>query len=233
MNTGMMDANNLAWKLALVAGGAPDSLLDTYGQERLPVAANVLGFTDRIIRWSTMRHPLKRAVRDTLLPTVTALPMVQNRAARRMSQVSVAYPSSPLIRPDGIRRGPKPGERVPDLEVGVPAGRTRLYRVLGGGRHVLLVSGAEIKATLESSGLDDFGGLVDIVDGDLRAMHGARKDVPAAFALVRPDGVLAARGSRGETHTVIDYLRQVSARGAPESADLQDLLAAPSRGGLT
>jgi 2-polyprenyl-6-methoxyphenol hydroxylase-like FAD-dependent oxidoreductase len=42
MNTGMTDANNLAWKLALVAGGAPDGLLDTYGQERRPVASNVL-----------------------------------------------------------------------------------------------------------------------------------------------------------------------------------------------
>ena len=37
MNTGMMDAHNLAWKLALVADGrAPDALLDTYGQERIP-----------------------------------------------------------------------------------------------------------------------------------------------------------------------------------------------------
>jgi 2-polyprenyl-6-methoxyphenol hydroxylase-like FAD-dependent oxidoreductase len=224
MNTGMMDANNLAWKLALVAGGAPDSLLDTYGQERLPVASNVLGFTDKIVGWSTMRHPLKRAVRDTLIPTVTALPVVQNRAARRWSQVSVAYPASPLIRPDGIRRGPKPGERVPDVDVGAPTGRSRLYRVLGAGRHVLLVSSVEIRAALESSGLHDFGGLVDIVDG---GMHAARKDAPAAFALIRPDGVLAARGSRGDTDTVIDYLRQISARGAPQSADPEELRVAP------
>ncbi len=43
MNTGIMDAQNLAWKLAPVASGrAPEQLLDSYGQERAPVAAQVL-----------------------------------------------------------------------------------------------------------------------------------------------------------------------------------------------
>jgi len=109
MNTGMMDAQNLAWKLALAAGGAPGTLLDTYEQERVPAASSVLGFTDGLIGGATMRHPVKRALRDTLIPAVTALPVVQNRAARRLSQVSAGYPASPLIRPDGIRRGP-PGD---------------------------------------------------------------------------------------------------------------------------
>jgi 2-polyprenyl-6-methoxyphenol hydroxylase-like FAD-dependent oxidoreductase len=68
MNTGMMDAGNLAWKLALVTDGAPESLLDTYEQERVPVASSVLGFTDRLVGWATMRHPVKRALRDTLIP---------------------------------------------------------------------------------------------------------------------------------------------------------------------
>src|SRR5689334_1304778 len=55
MNTGMMDAHNLAWKLALVADGrAPDALLDTYGQERVPVASGVLELTNKIVRLVTM-----------------------------------------------------------------------------------------------------------------------------------------------------------------------------------
>jgi hypothetical protein len=216
MNTGMLDACNLAWKLALVADGAPENLLDSYGRERIPVASNMLGFTDKLIGWATMRHPVKRALRDTLIPAATALPLVQNHAARRLSQVSVAYPPSPLIRPDRARRGPKPGDRVPDVEVRTNEGTTRLHRVLGRGRHVLLVSGAGIRAALKASGLDHFAGLVDIVDGDLRAMYRPGKDAPALYALVRPDGVLAARGSRRDAHTVIDYLRQISAADAPE-----------------
>ncbi len=220
MNTGMMDAGNLAWKLALVTDGAPESLLDTYEQERVPVASSVLGFTDRLVGWATMRHPVKRALRDTLIPAATALPIVQNRAARRLSQMSVAYRQGPLTRPDDVRRGPKPGDRVSDIKVRTADGSTTLYRALGGGRHVLLVSGAEIRAALNSSGLDLFAGLVDIVDADLRATHQPGISASAVFALVRPDGVLAARGSRRDTHIVIDYLRQTSAADTPQPADL-------------
>jgi len=98
MNTGMMDAGNLAWKLALVTDGAPESLLDTCEQERIPVASSVLGFTDRPAGWATMRHPVKRALRDAVIPAVTALPIVQNRAARRLSRMSVACRQGPLTR---------------------------------------------------------------------------------------------------------------------------------------
>jgi hypothetical protein len=220
MNTGMLDAQNLAWKLALVAGGAPETVLDTYEQERVPVTTSVLGLTDTLIRLATLRHPVKKALRDTLIPAATALPVVQDRAARRLSQVSVAYPASPLIRPDGIRRGPKPGERFPDIEVRTGRGNTPLYRVLGCGRHVLLVRGAEIRQAVESSGLARYTGLVDIMDADLRAAHRPGKDASAVFALVRPDGVLVARGARRDTHKVIDYLRQISAADAPQPVDL-------------
>ena len=50
MNTGIQDAYNLGWKLERVLKGAPDSLLDTYGEERLPVAANVLGLSTKLYK---------------------------------------------------------------------------------------------------------------------------------------------------------------------------------------
>ena len=202
MNTGMMDAANLAWKLALVADGhAADSLLDTYETERLPVGANILGFTNKIFEWSAMRHPVKRAVRDVLVPAAARLPAFQSRAACRLSQVSVSYPASPLIRPDGDRRGPKPGERFPDVEVRSEGCATRLYRVLSGGRHVLLASSAEARAALDSTGPSAYPWLVDVVEGCAGARDG--------FALVRPDGILAARGSWKDVHRVTSYLRQL------------------------
>jgi 2-polyprenyl-6-methoxyphenol hydroxylase-like FAD-dependent oxidoreductase len=209
LNTGMMDAYNLGWKLALVADGAPDGLLDTYGQERVPAASGVLGFTDKMIRLALMRHPVKRAVRDTLLPAATAIPTIQERAARRLSQVSVSYASSALIRPDRVGRRPKPGERMPDVDLHADAGTTRLYRALSEGRHLLLVSDPETRAALGKAGIDSFDGLVDIADADLRAMSVSRAGSSGAFALVRPDGVLAARGSRRDADRAIDYLRHV------------------------
>ena len=42
MNTGIQDAYNLGWKLGCVVEGASDMLLDTYEEERLPVAATCL-----------------------------------------------------------------------------------------------------------------------------------------------------------------------------------------------
>jgi 2-polyprenyl-6-methoxyphenol hydroxylase-like FAD-dependent oxidoreductase len=215
MNTGMSDAYNLAWKLALVAQGrAPDGLLDTYGDERVPVASGVLGLTDRIVGWSTMRHPAKRALRNTVLPAATSLPAVQTRAARRLSQVSVAYPPSAIVLPDGHRRAPKPGQRVANVEVMTEAGSTRLYDALRRGRHVLLVGGPGVRTAVEKAGLDCYPGLVDVVRGqvDIRPRRGSS----GAFALVRPDGVLAVRGSSRDAARVRHYLRAVVSAPDPD-----------------
>jgi hypothetical protein len=57
-------------------------------------------------------------------------------------------------------------------------------------------------------------------------------DAGASIALVRPDGILAARGSAPDTHTVIDYLRHICAPSAPESNDSR-LLAAELIGETT
>src|SRR5438876_259055 len=51
MNTGLQDAYNLGWKLALVVKGQADAtLLDSYELERMPVARRLLATTDRLFR---------------------------------------------------------------------------------------------------------------------------------------------------------------------------------------
>src|SRR5260370_6680425 len=216
MNTGMMDAHNLAWKLALVVDGrAPDSLLDTYGQERVPVASSVLGFTDKLTGLLTMRSRAKRAVRDTVIPVVSRVPVVQRAAARKLSQLSVAYPRSPLVQPHGHGRGPKPGDRFPDVDVRSERGPARLHHLLGSGRHVLIVSGARVRSALDTAGVACFAELVDVAGRDLRSR----------FAVRRPDGILAARGSPQDTHHGVDYLRRLCGHSEPEPA----AAAAPSK----
>lgn len=74
---------------------------------------------------------------------------------------------------------------------------------------MLVVSDVEARAATECSGLADVARLVDTV-AICQTMHRSRSDAYPAFALVRPDGVLAVRGSRGEIHTVTEYLGQLS-----------------------
>lgn len=133
MNTGMQYAHNLAWKLALVVTGrSPESLLDTYEQGRAPIGTDVLALTHAIVQMSTLRHPLKRAVRDLVVPIASRIPHVQRRAVRCMSQVHVAYSSSALSFGEG-------GERAADIPVVFDDGTpTRLYAALRGLRHVLV-----------------------------------------------------------------------------------------------
>ena len=56
LNTGVQDAYNLGWKLAHVVRGGPDSLLDTYQAERLPIAAAVLGLSKRLLQTRSIKR---------------------------------------------------------------------------------------------------------------------------------------------------------------------------------
>jgi 2-polyprenyl-6-methoxyphenol hydroxylase-like FAD-dependent oxidoreductase len=132
VNTGMADAHNLGWKLALVASGrAPDALLDSYGTERRPVAEQVVKLTHALVHYGSMSHPVKRRVRDIVVPALGRSEVLQRRAARRMSQVSVAYPPGPLTRRDRGRGAPKAGQRIPDLQVRADGQATTLQHARG------------------------------------------------------------------------------------------------------
>jgi 2-polyprenyl-6-methoxyphenol hydroxylase-like FAD-dependent oxidoreductase len=56
LNTGIQDAYNLGWKLASVLRGGPESLLDTYEEERLPVAAAVLGLSSQLYKTRSLKR---------------------------------------------------------------------------------------------------------------------------------------------------------------------------------
>jgi 2-polyprenyl-6-methoxyphenol hydroxylase-like FAD-dependent oxidoreductase len=120
MNTGIQDAVNLGWKLALVCHGEADpALLRSYEPERMPVARAVLAVTDRAFRVATAQIPVLRGLRASLVPRLGALLLrsarVRRAGFRAMSELDVHYRHGPLSteatpRPAG---GPRPGERFP------------------------------------------------------------------------------------------------------------------------
>ena len=96
MNTGIGDAINLAWKLkAVLAGGASDSLLDTYEGERIAFAQRLAKTTDRIFTLATaegrIANILRTRVVPVALPTLAKFEAVRDFLFRTMSQLEISY----------------------------------------------------------------------------------------------------------------------------------------------
>jgi 2-polyprenyl-6-methoxyphenol hydroxylase-like FAD-dependent oxidoreductase len=124
MNTGIQDAWNLGWKLALVSRGVADeALLDTYDAERRPIGGLVVRFTDRAFSVATSTNPLVRTLRTQLVPRMLPLALRFDRAVaagfRTVSQLNISYRSSPAVQegPPALRRGPRAGDRLPDARI--------------------------------------------------------------------------------------------------------------------
>jgi 2-polyprenyl-6-methoxyphenol hydroxylase-like FAD-dependent oxidoreductase len=134
MNLGINDAANLGWKLAyVVAGRAPDTLLDTYAAERRPAAQQVMAFTDNMVRFVLETSPVKQTLRMAMMPLLRT-PRMRRRLANRMAQLAIAYPDSPISQPGRVRGLPTPGARMPNIRL--HDGRT-MNEALRDGEHVL------------------------------------------------------------------------------------------------
>lgn len=237
MNTGIQDACNLAWKLALVLReSAGPALLTTYDAERRPVGEEVVG--------RTVRHATQGMQSDPDDPRTLML---------REAQLLVGYQDGPLAgSPSGPAGAPQPGERAPDctgLTLPLAAYPSRLLDVLRGrAEHVVLLYGADGAALAEAaeqaraagraltrSGTDGGATGPQIVavlareaaaggsaalpvpgyrdaDGEFARLYGA--DGPTGF-LVRPDGYLGARFPLTDTAAALaGYLASLSAAPA-------------------
>jgi 2-polyprenyl-6-methoxyphenol hydroxylase-like FAD-dependent oxidoreductase len=119
MNTGIQDAANLAWKLALVVRGqAPGSLLDSYERERRPVAKGVVSTTDRLTRLATVHSPLVRRLRNALILIAGRTGQLPRRLAKNLSELDVAYRSGWSVDDSKVveRWAPKGQGALPGLD---------------------------------------------------------------------------------------------------------------------
>ncbi|HEY3039073.1 MAG TPA: FAD-dependent monooxygenase [Pyrinomonadaceae bacterium] len=119
MNTGIQDAYNLAWKIALVLKGlAGERILDTYNEERLPNARRLLETTDRMFNIAAGKDWLLSVIRTTIFPPmakfILSFDAIKKRFFVLISQIGITYRDSSLSDHDGDEEFEvKSGDRMP------------------------------------------------------------------------------------------------------------------------
>jgi 4,5-epoxidase len=184
MNTGIGDAENLAWKLALVISGRAESgLVDTYGAERRPVAEDVLETTSGLTHIMMGDDPVRRWLRDHVAVPLLNREWMQRLITDKASQLQISYRRGPLGGRSWLpSSGPRPGDRIPDRRLtGTDGTPVRLFDVLGPQWAVI---GDPRLATVAAERLGDLAVGLDGAGGDT--------------LLVRPDAHLAWRGTEPE-----------------------------------
>jgi hypothetical protein len=247
MNTGMQDAYNLGWKLALChAGRARDLLLDSYSSERSAVGDVVLRNAAAMTRVATLRNPIAQELRRRIVPLLASLDFVRSRMTSTMAELEIDYGASPICGEQRgltaaswlLGHGVKPGCRAPDAELrdAAGSGATRLFDVLRGTRHVLLMlggldgDGARL-ARLATAGrtlAERFAGSIDrclvIAAGSAPAaleaagarvlldpsqeMHRRYAAAGETLYLVRPDGYVGHRSQPADAGALAAHLER-------------------------
>ena len=211
LNTGIQDAYNLAWKLAMVIHGhAHPLLLETYDAERVPIGAALLASTGEVMN-TAMVDTNTGDTRDTDRGFARQL-------IRNMSGLGIAYPDSPLTVPgEESGEGPRPGQRLTQISAtdARSPGWTALRAVLRRPAwHLLVFTGSNHatspdRVTAATGSLPEWLDMVTVSsrrhdhgvhgvwdpDGRVQETLGAAE---GDWVLVRPDGYLSARG-RGDT----------------------------------
>jgi 2-polyprenyl-6-methoxyphenol hydroxylase-like FAD-dependent oxidoreductase len=191
LNTSVQDAYNLGWKLGAVTAGAPDALLDSYDEERRPIAASMLGLTTKLL------DAAKRG---------------EMRRGREVHQLDLGYAESSLALEKPERHaGLLAGDRAPDALIRGAAGQpTRLFQLFKGAHWTLLGYDVERDAVPPRPGLHihTVGVRGDIFDedGHLRDVYGLAS---GDWVLVRPDGYIGAIVSSGGVDAFETYFRSM------------------------
>ncbi len=197
MNTGMQDAMNLAWKLALVwHGQAAPALLDSYSPERSAIGEQVLRNAGIMTKVAITANPILRQLRSLAAGALSHLPMLQQKLVDQLTEVDLHYPDSPLTSsPRGASHHPAGGERAPDAPL-APGAFNRLHAALATGRFaVLSVGGAAIDLP------ESLGGLAVAV----RAAEAPGYDAGHVY-LIRPDAYVALSTPADDTGALLAAL---------------------------
>jgi len=205
MNTGLQDAYNLAWKLALVIKNqAKPTLLDSYEEERMPVAHRLLNTTDRGFRLIVSDNWLAGLFRTKILARIAAFAMsrerIQRFAFRTVSQTGIQYRDGALSKSlDGLPgSAPRGGDRFPWLRLKFrPDGPVEDSFAKFDDTHFHLIAIGQPAPPEGVLGLRDLLRTHAIADDPVNEAELARALIPkACFYLLRPDGHVGLCGIR-------------------------------------
>ena len=189
LNTSVQDAYNLGWKLGAVLDGAPDTLLDTYEEERRPIAAGMLGLATKLLDQQKQGSMVR---------------------GREVHQLDLGYHESSLsLRHGSEAARVRPGDRAPDAPCRGRGGQpTRLFTLYAGPHWTLLgyeVDEAAMPAPRNGLHVHRIGRDGDILDDERHFAAGY--GLPGGWwVLVRPDGYVAALGAAEQLSVLENYL---------------------------
>jgi len=212
-NSGVQDADNLGWKLDLVVRGlAPDSLLDSYSQERVHGAQeNILNSTratDFLTPKSEISQVFRNAVLDLARDHAFARPLVNSG---RLS-VPCVYDGLPLNGPDALDGPDRTRVGAPCLDA--PLADGFLLNRLPGAFTLLAIN----TACPEVADVDGIALNVLYLSTDKDDPSGALAErylgkAPQAIYLIRPDQHVAARWAQATPGEVAAALRCAIGKG--------------------
>ncbi|MCA3178554.1 MAG: FAD-dependent oxidoreductase [Burkholderiales bacterium] len=195
-NTGIQDVDNLAWKLArVIEGRAPESLLDTYHDERSVAADDNLLASTRSTDFITPKSRASRVLRDAVLELAEHQPFARRLVNSGRLSIPTPYRDSPLNTPDedAFAGDMRPGTACADAPVHADGRDDWLLHRLSDG-FTLMVFGAKPPAAALPAGAEL--SVLSIGDDvvDVEGLVGERYDGrPGTAYLIRPDRHVAAR----------------------------------------
>ena len=213
MNTGIQDGYNLAWKLALVLKGeAGERLLDTYNEERLENAKNLLRTTDRMFQLAAGPEWFLSFLRTNVLPSVAgfilSLDSVKRFVFPLVSQIGINYRHGSLSRHDGDEEFKvKAGDRMPYFLVGDESVYDRLRAPKF---HLLAFTNEPVPARLSETAAAGAG--ADLVDFHALPLDAAASEAFGAdrpfSVLLRPDNYIAYVSAETSKAALDSYLKE-------------------------
>jgi 3-(3-hydroxy-phenyl)propionate hydroxylase len=184
LSLGVQDAVNLGWKLAQVVKGiSPESLLDTYQDERHSVAARALRYT--MAQTALQRQDERTKALVEVVSGVAGMDEPRRRLAGLVSGLDIRY--------DLGEGHPLVGRRMPDLELVTTEGPVRVFELLRHARPVLLNLGET--DVLDIAPWTDQVQLIDADYDGVWRLPGLGVVAALAAVLIRPDGYVAWAGN--------------------------------------